>query len=102
MPLTHRPDTDTIPKSKGIPMLIPSFPTVSDRISRIVRMVDSGEWKSSRIPAYRILGECETLIDSPRIVPLLTDAERQWLIGVTVWISETLEDSARGEGVYLD
>jgi hypothetical protein len=100
--LIHCPDIDTIPKPEDTPMLIPSFPTVSDRISRIVRMVDSGEWKSSRIPAYRILGECGELLDTPGIVPLLTDAERQWLTGVTVWISETLEDSARGEGVYLD
>ena len=79
----------------------PSRCTVSDRLSRIVSQVDSGEWKHSRVPAYRIISECEELTEGPG-VSLLTDSERQWLVGVVVWIGETLEDSARGEGVYMD
>jgi len=75
---------------------------ISDRISRIVSAVDSGAWRTSRIPAYRIISECGELLDRPRILSRLTDAERQWLTGVIVWVSESLEDAARGEGVYLD
>ena len=79
----------------------PSRCTVSDRLSRIVSQVDSGEWKHSRVPAYRIISECEELTEGLG-VSLLTDSERQWLVGVIVWVAEALEDSARGEGVYLD
>ena len=75
--------------------------TISARIARIVSMVDRGEWKHSRIPAYRIIAECERLTEG-NAVSLLTDSERQWLTGVIVWISETLEDAARGEGVYME
>jgi hypothetical protein len=76
--------------------------TISDRIARIVAMVDLGEWKRSRIPAYRIISECEALLERPRVLAMLTDSERQWLIGAVVWVSESLEDAARGEGVYMD
>lgn len=76
--------------------------SISDRLTRIVSQVDSGSWKHSRVPAYRIIGECEELLSRPRVLSLLTDAERQWLVGVTVWIGEALEDSARGEGVYME
>ena len=82
--------------------MLPSQPRISDRITHIARLVDSGAWRTSRIPAYRIISECESLLECPWIVSTLTDAERQWLIGVIVWVSETLEDSARGEGVYMD
>jgi hypothetical protein len=76
--------------------------TISARIARIVAMVDRGEWKHSRIPAYRIISECEALLERPRALALLTDSERQWLTGAVVWVSESLEDAARGEGVYMD
>lgn len=75
--------------------------TISARIARIVAMVDRGEWKHSRVSAYRIISECERLTEG-NAVSLLTDSERQWLTGVIVWISETLEDAARGEGVYME
>jgi hypothetical protein len=82
--------------------MLPSRTHISDRIARIVAMVDLGEWKRSRIPAYRIISECEALLERPRVLAMLTDSERQWLIGAVVWVSESLEDAARGEGVYLD
>lgn len=74
--------------------------TVSDSISRIVRMVDGGSWRTSRVAAYRIISECEELTGDR--VSLLTDGERQWLTGSIVWVSEALEDAARGEGIYTD
>lgn len=76
--------------------------SLSDRIARIVSQVDAGEWKHSRIPAYRIISECEGLLERPRVLSLLTEAERQWLVGVIVWIGEALDDAALGEGVYMD
>jgi hypothetical protein len=36
------------------------------------------------------------------VLAMLTDSERQWLTGAVVWVSESLEDAARGEGVYMD
>ena len=73
---------------------------VSDAVSAIVSQVDSGSWKRSRVPAYRIISKCETLLGES--LELLTDSERQWMTGVLVWVSETLEDAARGEGVYME
>jgi hypothetical protein len=75
--------------------------TVSDSISRIVRLVDAGSWRTSRVSAYRIISECQELTDGDS-VSLLTHAERSWLTGSIVWVSESLEDAARGEGIYMD
>jgi hypothetical protein len=74
--------------------------TVSDSISRIVQLVDAGSWRTSRVSAYRIISECQELTGDS--VSLLTDAERSWLTGSIVWVSESLEDAARGEGIYMD
>lgn len=79
----------------------PTSTAISDRISRIVRLVDSQAWKGCRVASYRIISECQELTEGSG-ARFLTDSERQWLTGVIVWISETLEDSARGEGVYMD
>jgi hypothetical protein len=65
--------------------------TVSNRINSLLRRVDKGEWVGDHWEAHRCLVAALGLLDSPE---LLTEEERIWLTGVTVWVCESIDDAA--------
>lgn len=65
--------------------------TISNRIHSLLRRIDKGGWVGDHWEAHRCLVAALGLLDSPE---LLTDEERIWLTGVTVWVCESIDDAA--------
>ena len=65
--------------------------TISNRIHSLLRRIDKGGWERDHWEAHRCLEVALSLLDSPE---LLTEEERIWLTGVTVWVCESIDDEA--------
>jgi hypothetical protein len=62
---------------------------LSDRIDRLVRRVDRMPAKLSQVEAKWIRGEADSLLTN--WTRSLLEEERQWLVGVVVWMDENLD-----------
>ena len=65
--------------------------TISNRIHSLLRRIDKGGWERDHWEAHSCLELALDLLDSPQ---LLTEEERIWLTGVTVWVCESIDDEA--------
>ena len=75
----------------NIPMPRATTTTISNRINSLLIRVDKGGWVGDHWEAHRCLVAALGILDSPE---LLTEEERIWLTGVTVWVCESIDDEA--------
>ena len=75
----------------NIPMPRATTTTISNRIHSLLRRIDKGGWERDHWEAHSCLEVALGLLDSPE---LLTEEERIWLTGVTVWVCESIDDEA--------
>lgn len=75
----------------NIPMPRATTTTISNRINSLLRSIDKGGWERDHWEAHSCLELALDLLDSPE---LLTEEERIWLTGVTVWVCESIDDEA--------
>ena len=75
----------------NIPMPRATTTTISNRINSLLRSIDKGGWERDHWEAHGCLEVALDLLDSPQ---LLTEEERIWLTGVTVWVCESIDDAS--------
>ena len=75
----------------NIPMPRATTTTISNRIHSLLRRKYKGGWERDHREAHSCLEVALDLLDSPE---LLTEEERIWLTGVTVWVCESIDDEA--------
>ena len=75
----------------NIPMPRATTTTISNRINSLLRSIDIGAWERDHWQAHACLEAALDLLDSPE---LLTEEERIWLTGVTVWVCESIDDAS--------